>query len=97
MPNPRKTVLALALPCALMATAHAASGLPVHTLDNGSVRATVTDAIGGRLLSFALAGKPNFLKLDTAAGDPDAPVGPTTDNVGYFGHEIWIGPQKEWW
>jgi hypothetical protein len=97
MPNPRKTALALALPCALMATAHAASDLPVHTLDNGSVRATVTEAIGGRLLSFALAGKPNFLKLDTAAGDPDAPVGPTTDNVGYFGHEVWIGPQKEWW
>src|SRR5437868_2731055 len=63
MPNPRKTVLALALPCALMATAHAASDLPVHTLDNGSVRATVTDAIGGRLLSFALAGKPNGLQL----------------------------------
>jgi len=97
MPNPRKTVLALALPCALMGAAHAASDLPVHTLDNGSVRATVTDAIGGRLLSFALAGKPNFLKLDTAAGDPDAPIGPTTDNVGYFGHETWIGPQKEWW
>jgi hypothetical protein len=97
MSTPRKTALALALPCALMAAAHGAADLPVHTLDNGSVRATVTDAIGGRLLSFALAGKPNFLKLDTAAGDPDAPVGPTTDNVGYFGHEIWIGPQKEWW
>jgi hypothetical protein len=96
MPTPRKTVLALALPCALMAAAHAAD-IPVHTLANGSVRATVTDAIGGRLLSFALAGKPNFLKVDTAAGDPGAPIGATTDNVGYLGHEIWIGPQKEWW
>ena len=96
MPTPRKTVLALALPCALMAAAHAAD-IPVHTLDNGSVRATVTDAIGGRLLSFALAGRSNFLKVDTAAGDPGAPIGATTDNVGYLGHEIWIGPQKEWW
>ena len=97
MPTLSKTALALALPCALMAAAHAASNLPVHTLDNGSVRATVTDAIGGRLLSFGLAGKPSFVKSDTAAGDPDAPIGPTTDNVGYFGHETWIGPQKEWW
>lgn len=96
MPTPRKTVLALALPCALMAAAHAAD-IPVHTLANGSVRATVTDAIGGRLLSFALAGRSNFLKVDTAAGDPGAPIGATTDNVGYLGHEIWIGPQKEWW
>ncbi|WP_198119534.1 DUF4380 domain-containing protein [Massilia rhizosphaerae] len=96
MPTPRKTVLALALPCALMAAAHAAD-IPVHTLANGSVHATVTDAIGGRLLSFALAGRSNFLKVDTAAGDPGAPIGATTDNVGYLGHEIWIGPQKEWW
>jgi hypothetical protein len=96
MPTPRKTVLALALPCALMAAAHAAD-IPVHTLDNGSVRATVTDAIGGRLLSFALAGRSNFLKVDTAAGDPGAPIDATMDNVGYMGHEIWIGPQKEWW
>jgi hypothetical protein len=96
MPTPRKTVLALALPCALMAAAHAAD-IPVHTLANGSVRATVTDAIGGRLLSFALAGRSNFLKVDTAAGDPGAPIGATTDNVGYLGHEIWVGPQKEWW
>jgi hypothetical protein len=80
MPTPRKTALALALPCALMATAHAASDIPVHTLDNGSVRATVTDAIGGRLLSFGLAGQPNILKVDTQAGDPRAPRDANTDN-----------------
>jgi hypothetical protein len=97
MPTLSKTALALALPCVLMAAAHAASNLPVHTLDNGSVRATVTDAIGGRLLSFGLAGKPSFVKSDTAAGDPDAPLDATTDNVSWLGHEIWIGPQKEWW
>jgi hypothetical protein len=97
MPTPRKTYLALALPCALMASAQAASELPVHTLANGSVTATVTDAIGGRLLSFGLAGQPSFLKVDTAAGNPGAPIDATLDNVGYLGHEVWIGPQKEWW
>lgn len=71
--------------------------LATHTLDNGTVRASIADAIGGRLLSFALVGKANFLKVDSAAGDPDARVDAATDNVGYLGHEVWIGPQKQWW
>lgn len=80
----------------LLATAaHAA--LPVHRLDNGTVSVTVTEAIGGRLLSLALAGQPNFLRLDTAAGDPAAKIDATSENVGYLGHEIWVGPQKQWW
>ncbi|MFL6631374.1 MAG: DUF4380 domain-containing protein [Massilia sp.] len=96
MPNPTKTASALALSCALSAAAQAAD-LPLHTLDNGSVRATVTDAIGGRLLSFGLAGQPSFVKTDLAAGDPHAAITGATDNVGWLGHEIWVGPQKEWW
>jgi hypothetical protein len=79
------------------ATTASPSPLTTHTLDNGTVRASVTDAIGGRLLSFALVGKPNFLKVDTAAGDPAAKIDATMDNVGYLGHEIWAGPQKQWW
>ncbi|WP_371764586.1 DUF4380 domain-containing protein [Massilia sp.] len=96
MPTPTKTATALALSCALTAAAQAAD-IPIHTLDNGSVRATVTDAIGGRLLSFGLADQPSFIKSDLAAGDPHAAIGGTTDNVGWLGHEIWVGPQKEWW
>jgi len=74
-----------------------AAPLPSHTLDNGTVRAVVTEAIGGRLLSFSLAGQPSFLRLDEAAGDPAAPVDADTGNVGWLGHEIWAGPQKQWW
>lgn len=85
--------LLLGLLCALPAAANP----PVHALDNGTVRAEVTDAIGGRLLSFARAGRPNFLRLDLAAGDPSAPVSADADNVGYLGHETWAGPQKQWW
>jgi hypothetical protein len=86
------------LALAMLATAGAQSApLTTHTLDNGTIQATITDAIGGRLLSFALANKPNFLKLDTAAGDPAAKVDANADNVGYLGHEIWVGPQKQWW
>lgn len=85
------------LALALFTTAALASPLPMHTLDNGTVQASVTDAIGGRLLSFALAGQPNFLKTDTAAGDPAARIDAAMDNVPYFGLEIWAGPQKQWW
>jgi hypothetical protein len=104
MTTTRTTSLALAaLPGLLFAAgAHAApasmpTAMPVHQLDNGTVHADVTDAIGGRLLSFALAGQPNFLKIDPTAGDPDARIDAATDNVGYLGHEIWVGPQKQWW
>ena len=80
-----------------LATNGAYARLPVHHLDNGTIRASVTEAVGGRLLSFSLVGKPNFLLVKETAGDPHAPVDATTDNVGYLGHEVWIGPQSQWW
>lgn len=92
----RKLIPLLAL-AGLPGHAPAAAPLPSHTLDNGTVRAVVTEAIGGRLLSFSLAGQPNFLRLEPAAGDPAAPVDAGTGNVGWLGHEIWAGPQKQWW
>jgi len=69
----------------------------VHALDNGTLRATVTESIGGRLLSFSLAGKPNFLLVAPTAGDQTARVDAASGNVGYLGHEVWIGPQSQWW
>lgn len=97
MPTSRKLLLALSLPCIAAAAAAGADDVPVHALDNGTVRATVSEAIGGRLLSFGLAGQPNFLRLDTKAGDPAAPIDANGENVGYLGHEVWVGPQKQWW
>jgi hypothetical protein len=84
--------LLLALPCLA-----GAAELPVHALDNGTLRATVTPAIGGRLLSFGLAGQPNFMRLEPEAGDVAAPIDATTGNIGYLGHEVWVGPQRQWW
>lgn len=92
----RKGAAALALPAVLLAAA-AQAALPVHKLDNGTVSVSVTEAIGGRLLSLARAGQPNFLRVDTAAGDPAAKIDAASENVGYLGHEIWVGPQKQWW
>lgn len=75
----------------------ASADMPVHYLDNGTVRAGVTEAIGGRLLSFALHGQPNFLLFDALAGDPGAVPDIRTGHVPYQGHEVWLGPQRDWW
>jgi len=96
MPRLLSIPLALSIAVAL-ATNGAHAQLPVHHLDNGTISASVTEAIGGRLLSFSLVGKPNFLLVKETAGDPQAPVDATTNNVGYLGHEVWIGPQSQWW
>jgi len=92
----------LACLCLLsLASAHAASQLPSqllsHRLDNGVVQARIAESAGGRLLSFALAGKPNFLLVDETAGAPDAIPNAASGHVPYQGHEVWIGPQSEWW
>lgn len=94
MPTLRHVLSALSLAGACAA---AQAQLPVYHLDNPTIRATVTDAIGGRLLHFSLAGKPNFLLVNESAGDPHAPVDANSGNVGYLGHEVWVGPQSQWW
>lgn len=76
---------------------HALAQLPSHRLENGKVQARVSEAAGGRLLSFSLAGQPNFLLVDEAAGDPAAAVTVFSGHIPYQGHEVWIGPQQEWW
>ncbi len=67
-------------------------------LNNGTVALEVTPDIGGRLLSVGLVGQPNFLKIGAAVVDePDPVVTPAANNIGYLGHEIWVGPQSQWW
>ncbi len=100
MPCPHPSFLALHLAClSLFVTpaALASAPLPSHRLDNGVVEARVSEVAGGRLLSFALKGQPNFLLIDEAAGDPDAPPDAASGYIRYQGHEVWIGPQREWW
>lgn len=68
------------------------------TLDNGTVAIEITPDIGGRLLSAHLSGQPNFLKIGEAvATDPNPLVTAEANNIGYLGHEIWVGPQSQWW
>lgn len=98
MPRSSQSCLALGLACAFISTAIAAPDqLPAHRFDNGVVQARISEVAGGRLLSFALAGKPNFLLIDESAGNPDAPPDAHSGYIRYQGHEVWIGPQREWW
>lgn len=67
-------------------------------LNNGTVAIEITPDIGGRVLSVSLVGQPNFLKIGAAvATDPNPAVTPESNNIAYFGHETWVGPQSQWW
>jgi hypothetical protein len=72
----------------------------VHSfqLTNGVIQAEVTADIGGRILAFSLVNKPNFLKIGEAVvGNPNPIVNSQAGAIGYLGHEMWIGPQSQWW
>ncbi len=68
------------------------------TLNNGVIKVEVTPEIGGRLLSFALRDQPSFLLLaDLNTKNTRPQITPESDNIGYLGHEMWVGPQSQWW
>lgn len=67
-------------------------------LKNDVLALELTPAIGGRVLSLALQGQPNFLLVtDEVIKKPKPDVTPSSQNIGYFGHETWVGPQSQWW
>lgn len=72
----------------------------VHSfqLKNGVIQAGITADIGGRVLSFSLANKSNFLKIgESVVSNPNPIVNSEADAIGYLGHEMWVGPQSQWW
>ncbi|MEH6435924.1 DUF4380 domain-containing protein [Massilia sp. DD77] len=97
MPRPGLAPLFSVLATCALAMAPANAQLRAHRIDNGTVTVLASEAAGGRLLSFALAGQPNFLLVDEEAGNPDTGFNAFSNNVPYLGHEVWVGPQKEWW
>lgn len=67
-------------------------------LSNGTVAIEITPDIGGRVLSVNLVDKPNFLHIGAAVeSEPNPTVTPESNNIAYFGHETWVGPQSQWW
>lgn len=84
----------MVLPLALSAQAD----VEKISLDNGTVALVITPDIGGRILEAHLAGHANFLAVgDAVATQPNPLVTPEANNIGYLGHETWVGPQSQWW
>ena len=87
-------IMSLALFASHLATAEVAR----HRLTSEAIAVEITPDIGGRLLSANLVGQPNILLVgDAVTAMPDPPVSPESVNIGYLGHEVWVGPQSEWW
>lgn len=72
--------------------------LKTVTLEDGTMSMEITPGLGGRVLSFSLKGRDNLLKVgEPVVSIPDPEVSADADNIGYFGHIVWAGPQKDWW
>ncbi len=96
---PIKSFAAAGLWCAIcLSTQQVFAQVEKITLNNGVIQAEITPDIGGRVLSFSLKGQSNFLLLgDLTKLDTKPQVNAEANNISYFGHEIWVGPQSEWW
>jgi len=67
-------------------------------LENEQLKIAVTPEIGGRISYFGLKNHQNFLLLGNAFTEGVRPeVSAFSENIGYLGHTIWVGPQSEWW
>ena len=97
----RWILVALLLAPVLAADATVAAGpaasARVRLQDHGLV-IEVSPRLGGRMLHLSLSGAPNLLRVgDAVRSQPDPDVRADAGNIGYLGHEVWVGPQADWW
>jgi hypothetical protein len=101
--RPRAALLALLgawplLAAAAPATAPGTDATAPWIMDNGVVRLTVTPTLGGRVLGFQRSGGPNLIKVgDAVQRQPLPTVSAAANDIPYFGHDVWVGPQSAWW
>jgi hypothetical protein len=74
------------------------SAVETVRLENELIALEVTPELGGRGLAFSLKGHPNLLKTgEPVVTRPKPKVSATADDIGYLGHDVWVGPQSQWW
>ena len=71
-------------------------------IENGGFEAQVLLEVGGRIVSYNRIGQPNLLESDPkmwneSDSDRLKPAPDMLDFRGYNGHEVWLGPQSQWW
>lgn len=81
------------------AVAVAAEPVPARVrLESSGLHMEVSPRLGGRMLHLSLPGAPNLLLVgETVDSQPDPKVSASADNIPYMGHEVWTGPQSQWW
>jgi hypothetical protein len=82
----------------LLCVPMAASAVETVRLGNGTIVLEVTPQLGGRGLWFSLRERDNLLKVGAeVANRPEPKVSAKADDIGYLGHDVWLGPQSQWW
>lgn len=93
-------VVAITLATTLPATAgdEPAKAVSRITLETSDVVLAVTPALGGRVLHFGRRDAANLIKVgDAVQAQPTPEVSADADDIGYLGHDVWLGPQSGWW
>lgn len=89
--------------CLLLLPTFAAAGNPpkqeqVGELQTDQLQLQVSSAFGGRVLSLHRKGEPNFLRVGAAVkSQPSPEVKAESGDIAYLGHDVWVGPQSQWW
>lgn len=71
-------------------------------IENAGVEAQILLEVGGRIVSYNRVGKPNVLESDPSLWNETKeqrlqPSPNMLDFRPYNGHEVWVGPQSQWW
>lgn len=92
------TTALLLLALCLQAASTKATDVERIRLQSIDVVIDVTPALGGRVLHVGRIGLPNLIKTgEPVALEPAPAVSAEADDIGYLGHDVWLGPQSGWW
>lgn len=82
--------------CLCSLSSNAESPLRELTLSTDKLDVRLTPDAGGRILFLGLKGGGNFLKSNPEIAQPDE-INENSGFIPFFGHEVWFGPQSQWW